>query len=345
MDVDNRRVVIHLVCGARPNFMKVAPLYHALLAEPLGRAGHRAHRPALRRQHVGGRSSTSLGLPEPARHHLGVGSGTHAEQTAKVMMAYEKVLQEQRPDLVVVVGDVNSTMAATLAAAKLGIKVGAPRGRPAHRATAACPRRSTAWSPTSLADMLWAPSQDGDRQPARARASPRSGSSCVGNIMIDSLEMCRAAHRAARMPSARSARPGAATRVVTLHRPSNVDDPAVLARACATMLERVSASIPLVFPVHPRTRQRIAAAGLLAKAQDAGPYLHAGAARLHRVHESRLQRPPRHHRLRRHPGGDHLSRHPLPDDAGEHRAAGHRHARHEPAVRARRAAGHGLPKS
>ena len=121
MDVDNRRVVIHLVCGARPNFMKVAPLYHALLAEPWAEPVI-VHTGQHYDANMSGSFFAEFGLPEP-HVSLGVGSGSHAEQTARVMVAYEKVLQEQRPDLVVVVGDVNSTMAATLAASKLGVKV------------------------------------------------------------------------------------------------------------------------------------------------------------------------------------------------------------------------------
>ena len=110
-------MVIHLVCAARPNFMKVAPLYHALKKEPWAK-------PVIVHtgQHYDLNMSEAffedLGLPKPDIY-LGVGSGTHAEQTAKVMMAYEKILCDQRPDLVVVVGDVNSTMAATIAASKV----------------------------------------------------------------------------------------------------------------------------------------------------------------------------------------------------------------------------------
>ena len=112
---------VHLVCGARPNFMKVAPLYHALAAEPWA-APVIVHTGQHYDANMSGSFFSEFGLPEP-HVSLGVGSGSHAEQTARVMVAYEKVLQEQRPDLVVVVGDVNSTMAATLAASKLGIKV------------------------------------------------------------------------------------------------------------------------------------------------------------------------------------------------------------------------------
>src|SRR4051812_7628007 len=113
-------MLIQLVCGARPNFMKVAPLYHALKKEPwavpvIVHTG----------QHYDPSMSDSifadLGLPDP-HIHLGVGSGTHGEQTARVLMAYERVLRDSCPDLVVVVGDVNSTVAATLGASKLGIK-------------------------------------------------------------------------------------------------------------------------------------------------------------------------------------------------------------------------------
>jgi UDP-N-acetylglucosamine 2-epimerase (non-hydrolysing) len=110
-------MIIHLICAARPNFMKVAPLYHALKKEAWAR-------PVI--VHTGQHYDTNmsdaffedLGLPKPDIH-LGVGSGTHAEQTGKVMMAYEKILHDRRPDLVIVVGDVNSTMAATIAASKI----------------------------------------------------------------------------------------------------------------------------------------------------------------------------------------------------------------------------------
>jgi UDP-N-acetylglucosamine 2-epimerase (non-hydrolysing) len=110
-------IKIHLIAAARPNFMKIAPLYHALKSEAWAKPVivHTGQHYDLNMSDV---FFQDLGLPEPDIH-LGVGSGTHAEQTGLVMMAYEKVLLEKRPDLVVVVGDVNSTMAATIAATKI----------------------------------------------------------------------------------------------------------------------------------------------------------------------------------------------------------------------------------
>jgi len=264
MGVDNRRVVIHLVCGARPNFMKVAPLYHALLAEPWAEPVI-VHTGQHYDANMSGSFFAEFGLPEP-HVSLGVGSGSHAEQTAKVMVAYEKILQEQRPDLVVVVGDVNSTMAATLAASKLHIRVAHLEAGLRSR-DRRMPEEINRLVTDVLADALWAPSQDGVDN-LLAEGIPAERIQLVGNIMIDSLEMCRA-----RIESQDAFSAFGQTRrsyaVVTIHRPSNVDDPAVLGRLCG-ILERVSASIPLVFPVHPRTRQRIASEGLLVEGQRAG---------------------------------------------------------------------------
>ncbi len=264
MDVANPRAVVHLVCGARPNFMKVAPLYHALRAEPWADPIV-VHTGQHYDANMSGSFFAEFGLPEP-RVSLGVGSGTHAEQTAKVMVAYEKVLQEQRPDLVVVVGDVNSTMAATLAASKLGITVAHLEAGLRSR-DRRMPEEINRLVTDVLADALWAPSQDGVDN-LLAEGIPAERIRLVGNIMIDALEMCRPRIEQLDAFSAFGQTRGSYA-VVTIHRPSNVDDPAVLGRLCG-LLERVSASIPLVFPVHPRTRQRIDAAGLLAAGRDAG---------------------------------------------------------------------------
>ena len=329
MDVDNRRVVIHLVCGARPNFMKVAPLYHALLAEPWAEPVI-VHTGQHYDANMSGSFFAEFGLPEP-HVSLGVGSGSHAEQTARVMVAYEKVLQEQRPDLVVVVGDVNSTMAATLAASKLGIKVAHLEAGLRSR-DRRMPEEINRLVTDVLADTLWAPSQDGVDN-LLAEGIPPQRIQLVGNIMIDSLEMCRA-----RIESQDAFSAFGQTRrsyaVVTIHRPSNVDDPAVLGQLCG-ILERVSASIPLVFPVHPRTRQRIAVGGTAGRgAGSAGRMFLPEPLGYTAFMNLVFNAAPRHHRLRRHPGRDHVSRHSLPDVEGEHRAAGHRHARHEQAVHA-----------
>ncbi len=205
---------------------------------------------------------SEFGLPEP-HVSLGVGSGSHAEQTARVMVAYEKVLQEQRPDLVVVVGDVNSTMAATLAASKLGIKV-AHLEAGLRSFDRRMPEEINRLVTDVLADVLWTPSQDAVDN-LLAEGIPAARIELVGNIMIDCLEMCR--DRIERQDAYSDfGQTHRSYGVVTIHRPSNVDEPAVLRELCA-ILERVSASIPLIFPVHPRTRQRIAADGLLDEAQ------------------------------------------------------------------------------
>jgi UDP-N-acetylglucosamine 2-epimerase (non-hydrolysing) len=256
--------IIHLVCGARPNFMKIAPLYHALSAEawatPL--IVHTG-------QHYDPNMSASFfsefGLPEP-HVFLGVGSGSHGEQTARVMVAYEKVLEERRPDLVIVVGDVNSTVAATLVAAKMGIKV-AHLEAGLRSYDRRMPEEINRVVTDALADVLWAPSPDAVDN-LLAEGIARARILLVGNIMIDCLEMARGS-----IERRGTCREYGQTRgsygVVTVHRPSNVDHPGVLRELCG-ILERVSARVPLIFPVHPRTRQRIAMDAGLSRAQDEG---------------------------------------------------------------------------
>lgn len=249
-------VTLHLIAAARPNFMKVAPLYHALKAAP-------GRRPVLVHtgQHYDANMSDAffddLGLPEPD-FHLGIGSGTHAEQTGGVMIAYEKLCGENRPDLTVVVGDVNSTMACTLAAKKLLVPV-------AHLEAGL---RSRDWTmpeevnrivTDSVADILWTPSADADEN-LRNEGVGADRISRVGNIMIDSYELMRPKIEGAGTREAFGFDPGAYG-VVTLHRPSNVDDPAV-AGALAEALCEIGGKLPLVFAVHPRTRKNLTEFGL-----------------------------------------------------------------------------------
>ncbi len=242
---------IHLVCAARPNFMKVAPLYHALKKESwaypiIVHTG----------QHYDFNMSDTFfedfGLPEPDIY-LGVKSGTHAEQTGRVMMAYEKILNHQRPDLVVVVGDVNSTMAATLTASKLGIKL-AHLEAGLRSFDRSMPEEINRLVTDTLADMLWTPSKDASENLIKEGISPDK-IHLVGNIMIDSLEMLRE-----KIESEETYRTFALTAgrygVVTLHRPSNVDNPAVLKEICSILME-ISEEVPVVFPIHPRTRKNM----------------------------------------------------------------------------------------
>lgn len=244
-------MLIHLVCAARPNFMKVAPLYHALKKEPWADTVivHTGQHYDL---NMSDAFFEELGLPKPDIY-LSVGSGTHAEQTGKVMISYEKALYDQRPDLVVVVGDVNSTMAATIAASKLGIKV-AHLEAGLRSFDRSMPEEINRLVTDVLSDMLWPPSRDGVENLIKEGVSPDK-IQLVGNIMIDSLEMLREKIESQKAYLTYNLKVGGYG-IVTLHRPSNVDDPAVLKKVCQ-VLEEISVKIPLIFPIHPRTRKKL----------------------------------------------------------------------------------------
>lgn len=262
-------VKIDLIAAARPNFMKVAPLYHALRAESSWCVPRLVHTG----QHYDGNMSDAffkdLGLPEPDVH-LGVGSGSHAEQTAGVMVSYEKVCIQNPPDWVVVVGDVNSTLACTLAAAKLGIRVAHLEAGLRSR-DRRMPEEINRLATDALADVLWTPSPDADEN-LRMEGVPADKIERVGNIMIDSLEMMRPAIEASRTYPTLGL-PAGAYGIVTLHRPSNVDEPARLSELCE-ILGKIGRLVPIVFPVHPRTRQRLVGSGLWDRlASQAGVHL------------------------------------------------------------------------
>jgi len=245
------RIVVHLIAAARPNFMKVAPLYHALRAEDWCEP-QIVHTGQHYDPNMSDAFFADLGMPRPD-FHLEVGSGTHAEQTGGVMIAYEKICAAHRPDWIVVVGDVNSTAACAMVGAKLWIPVvhleAGLRSRDRRM-----PEEINRLVTDAIADVLWIPSPDaGDN--LRAEGVPDSRIDFVGNIMIDSYEMLRsqidaAGARARLMPGAE---PYA---VVTLHRPSNVDDRDQLSRL-VDELTAVAARVRLLFAVHPRTRQRL----------------------------------------------------------------------------------------
>lgn len=247
---------IHLIAAARPNFMKIAPLYHELCrrawAEPL--IVHSGQHYDVNMSDV---FFENLGLPAP-HIHLGVGSGTHAEQTGNVMIEYEKVLMDQRPDIVVVVGDVNSTAAVSMAAVKLGVRVAhLEAGLRSFDRT--MPEEINRIVTDSIADVLWTPSEDGNKNLAR-EGVPSEKITLVGNIMIDSLLMAKPAIEKQDVCSRFGVVPGGYG-VVTLHRPANVDEKVVLERLCEVLVG-ISGKIPLVFPVHPRTRGKLEAFGI-----------------------------------------------------------------------------------
>lgn len=242
-------MLIHLICAARPNFMKIAPLYHALKKEDWADP-FIVHTGQHYDLNMSDAFFQDLSLPKPDLH-LGVGSGTHAEQTGMVMISYEKALMETQPDLVVVVGDVNSTMAATLAASKLRINVAhLEAGLRAFDRT--MPEEINRLVTDSLADILWTPSPDAVENLIREGISPGKIQN-VGNIMIDSLEMLREKIEKQDTYLDFGLEPKGYV-LVTLHRPSNVDDPEVSKRLCDILVE-ISEKIPLVFPIHPRTRK------------------------------------------------------------------------------------------
>ena len=255
---------IHLVAGARPNFMKVGPLYHALAetdwAEPvLVHTG----------QHFSAEMSDvflrDLGLPTP-HFHLQASGTTHAEQTAAVLTAYESLCKLNRPDWVVVVGDINSTIAATLAAKKLNLPV-AHLEAGLRSGDRTMPEEINRLLVDAVADLLWTPSEDADANLLREGVAPEQIVR-VGNIMIDSYCMLQERIGHAGMLARLGLQPLFYV-VVTMHRPINVDHRENLS-VIVEQLISLSASIPVVFPLHPRTRSRLESFDLMNKLSNAG---------------------------------------------------------------------------
>lgn len=247
---------MHVLCvaGARPNFMKVKPVLDAL--EAAGVTTSLVHAG----QHYDPMMSdvffADLGLRHPDRH-LGVGSGTHAEQTARAMCAFEPVLAELQPDVVVVVGDVNVTVAAALTAAKAGVAV-------AHVEAGL---RSRDWSMPEeinrvvtdrVSTYLLAPSPDAVSN-LTAEGYDDTQIHLVGNVMVDTLlaNLDRAGQRPVLADLGLSPGPYG---LITLHRPATVDDPQVFANVLEA-LGRIALRLPLLFPIHPRTRRQLPLAG------------------------------------------------------------------------------------
>jgi UDP-N-acetylglucosamine 2-epimerase (non-hydrolysing) len=242
--------ILHIV-GARPNFMKMAPIIAALkrrdgVRQVLVHTG----------QHYDAKMSDvffqDLGMPDPDVH-LGVGSGSHAQQTAKIMLEIEPVLLREKPDVVMVAGDVNSTIGVALVAAKLGQRI-------AHVEAGL---RSRDWTMPEeinrvltdrLSDLLFTPSRDGDENLIGEGIEP-SRIHFVGNVMIDSLRAALPRARESRIHERLEVAKGGYA-LATLHRPSNVDEPQALQRLLSALSD-VGREIPVIFPIHPRTRARL----------------------------------------------------------------------------------------
>jgi UDP-N-acetylglucosamine 2-epimerase (non-hydrolysing) len=204
-----------------------------------------------------------LCLPKPDIH-LGVGSGSHASQTGNVMIAYERVCSDSPPDWIVVVGDVNSTMACALVGAKQLIPVAHLEAGLRSR-DRTMPEETNRVVTDAVADLLWTPSPDADEN-LRAEGIPAERIDCVGNIMIDSFELMRSSIRAANSPATYGLTPRCYG-VVTMHRPSNVDRKAQLQQIVDQMIA-VSKQLPLIFPVHPRTARRLDEFGLIGRLES-----------------------------------------------------------------------------
>jgi UDP-N-acetylglucosamine 2-epimerase (non-hydrolysing) len=254
---------ILLVAAARPNFMKIAPLWRALAAQPDVFEPILVHTGQHYDQNMSDVFFADLGLPPP-HVHLGVGSGSHAEQTAGVMLAIEPVCRDHRPACVVVVGDVNATLAATITAKKLDLPVAHVEAglRSGDRTM---PEELNRILTDSVADLLLTPSPDADAN-LRQEGVAADRIERVGNIMIDSLVHALVRVRDRQVHDRFGCEAGAYG-LVTLHRPANVDDPASLRAICDGLQ---GLDYPLVFPVHPRTRKVMAAAGLEALEGGAG---------------------------------------------------------------------------
>ncbi len=246
---------ILLVAGARPNFMKVAPLLRSLLADgefsPV-----LVHTGQHYDDHLSGCFFRDLAIPDPD-YHLGVGSGSHAQQTAEIMKRLEDVLLTEKPDSVAVVGDVNSTMAAAIDSSKLGIPVIHVEAglRSFDRSM---PEEINRVITDAISDLLLVTEESGRRN-LRNEGIPDSRIHLVGNLMIDSLRQSLAV--ACRSDIlARLSIDGQPFGLITLHRPSNVDSRAHLQEMLLALAE-ISRSMPLFFPVHPRTRAQLAGLG------------------------------------------------------------------------------------
>jgi UDP-N-acetylglucosamine 2-epimerase (non-hydrolysing) len=250
--------LIDIIAGARPNFMKIAPLMRVFRGAPADFDVRLVHTGQHYDQAMKEAFFIQLQIPEPDID-LGVGSGSHAVQTAEIMRRFEPVVDDFEPDAVLVVGDVNSTIACALVAAKkqvavIHVEAGLRSG------DRAMPEEVNRVLTDQVSDLLFTTEPDGEANLLREGIAADK-IHFVGNVMIDTLLANR--ERAVPAADTLAAALGSAVEsygLVTMHRPSNVDDAEVL-RALLEVLAALSAELPLVFPIHPRTRARIAEFG------------------------------------------------------------------------------------
>jgi len=259
---------IYLVAGARPNFMKIAPIVRALQGHP---------RLAFKIIHTGQHYDRDmndiffeeLGIPAPDVF-MGAGGGSHAEQTARIMVAFEQLCQQQRPDAVLVVGDVNSTLACAIVAKKLVIPVAHVEAG-LRSGDMAMPEEINRLVTDSITDWFFVtePSAvDHLRREGKAEAAIHYvGHVMVDNVLFQAEKLERVGGAELETSAYKQERQAAGQRygVLTLHRPSNVDDPDMM-RQIAGALTTIAAELPLIFPVHPRTRANLEKFGI-----DLGP--------------------------------------------------------------------------
>ncbi len=255
---------VDLIVGARPNFMKAAPILRAAQAD--GRIRIRlVHTGQHYDEQMNDAFFRDLGMPRPDIA-LGIGGGTHGEQVGKVLIAYEKILMEEPVDAVMVVGDVNSTIATAMAAVKLQIPVihveAGLRSRDWDM-----PEEINRLLTDSISRLMLTPSRDADENLRNEGVAPER-IRFVGNVMIDTLfyqvERIGKDDAVLRELGLADGKPFV---LATLHRPSNVDEPARLA-ALVDLLGTLAARVPVLFPIHPRTRQRLETAGMLPRLKE-----------------------------------------------------------------------------
>lgn len=249
------------VAGARPNFMKIAPLMSAFKAEP-GIDPILVHTGQHYDEKMSDLFFRQLEIPEP-EINLGCGGGSQAQQTAAIMTAFEPVLLKYQPDAVLVVGDVTSTIACGLVAVKLGIKlIHVEAGLRSYDRT--MPEEINRILTDSISDLLFCTEKSGVEN-LRREGVAEGKIHLVGNVMIDTLLKNRVkAERTTILEDLGLAPSGYA--VVTLHRPANVDDPQALA-GLVDVLDAVQSDMPVIFPIHPRTSKHLATNGLQARVE------------------------------------------------------------------------------